>query len=396
LEPGNNFSALRFAAASSYLPFTPNGVIRQRELLCQSLETGLTPDTVWEQICRHRTFALADQVLSRQQMRGALGQHDCALAKRAQQVRLQALTLSDEAGRFSGLLEKYGITHHILKGPQISKKLYGDLGLRHSRDIDVIVEPRQLIDSLKVLKTAGWDWPNAERWFASRAYRLLAQSQLWDFEVKHPQYKSVIEVHWRFENVRDPAMEATWWARWDADGSELSPAEALHLCLHGANHGWSRMKWLGDLRTLLDRQPDIWLRCWPLAKELRLQPVVAQALLLLERLYDVEPDAASRGIVASEPQAESLAVFALEKLTGKAQLWTVGEHIRFFRYRRFLARRHGVRARLLAALSSYFIRSGDLLEWRLPTSLLCALPLVRLTGFIQRRCWPNRGQRRHM
>lgn len=370
-------------------------MVRQRALLCESLETGLAPDRVWEQICRQRTFALADQVLSRQQMRGALGQHDSALAKRAQQVRLQALMLSAEAGRFSGLLAKHGIDHHILKGPQLSRKLYGDAGLRHSRDIDVIVEPRQLIESLKVLRTAGWDWPNAERWFASRPYRLLAKSQLWHLEVKHPHCQLAIEVHWRFEHLRSPAMEATWWANWDADGSDLSPAETLHLCLHGASHGWSRMKWLGDLRTLMDRQPQIWLQCRPLAKELRLQPVLAQALLMLEWLYDVAPDAASREIVESEPQAERLARFALDRLSGKAELseWTVGEHIEFFRYQRWLARRHSVGARVLAALSSYLIRPGDVLDWRLPGPLLGALPLVRLAGFLQRRRWLNHAQR---
>jgi len=387
LEPAHNFRALRFAAASSYLPSTPEGLVRQRELLCQALEGGLTPDTLWEQICRHRTYALADQVLSRLQMRSALGQHDAALSQRAQQTKLRALALSAEAGRFSRLLASHGIRHHILKGPQISKKLYGDPGLRHSRDIDVIVDPRQLIDCLKVLKTAGWDWPNAERWLASRPYRLLAKSQLWHLVLKHPQCKSLIELHWRFEHIRSPAMETAWWAHWEADGSEVSPAEALHLCLHGASHGWSRMKWLGDLRTLLDRQPEIWLRCRPLAKELRLLPVLAQVLWLLEWLYDVTPDETSRQIMASEPQAERLARFALDKLTETAELseWSVGDHLRFFSYHHCLARRCGVGARIEAALSPWFIRSGDLLEWRWPAPLLCALPLVRLIGFLQRR-----------
>jgi hypothetical protein len=161
LESAHNFPALRFAAASSYLPSTPEALRRQRELLCQSLESGLPPDRVWEQICRHRTFALSDQVLSRHGLRSALGQHDSVLAKSARQAQLQALTLGAEAGRFSGLLASHGISHRLLKGTQVSKKLYGDAGLRHSRDIDLIVEPCQLMNGLKVLKAASWDWPNA-------------------------------------------------------------------------------------------------------------------------------------------------------------------------------------------------------------------------------------------
>jgi hypothetical protein len=389
LEPADHFPALRFAAACSYLPSTADGLAGQRELLRQSLASGLPPASVWEQICRHRIFAPADQVLSRHGWRSALGPYDADVRKCAQQSRLQALTLSAEAGQFSALLASHSIRHHILKGSPLSRKLYGDLGLRQCRDIDVIVEPRQLIECLKALRNAGWDWPNAERWFASRSYRLLAKSQLWHVAVTHPQYKSVIEVHWSFEHVRSGAMEAKWWAHWDANRSEVSPAEALHLCLHGASHGWKRMKWLGDLRTLQDRQPDIWQQCRPSAKELRLQAVLAQALLLLQRLYDVEPDAASREIVSSEPQAEGLARFALDKLTGKAEEseCTVGEQRGFLRYQRSLARRHGAGARLAAALSAYFIGQIDLLEWRLPAYLLCVLPLVRLKGLLQRWRW---------
>jgi hypothetical protein len=168
---------------------------------------------------------------------------------------------------------------------------------------------------------------------------------------------------------------------------EVSAAEALHLCLHGASHGWSRMKWLGDLRTLVDRQPGIWAESLPLAKELGLLPMMAQALLLLEWLYDVAPDAVGRQVVASQPEAERLAQFALGMLTGSPELteWPAARHLKFFYYQRRLDRRHGMRARLWATLSFYFIRAGDLLDWSLPSFLLWALPLMRVKGFIKRR-----------
>jgi hypothetical protein len=188
-------------------------------------------------------------------------------------------------------------------------------------------------------------------------------------------------------------MEAKWWAHWDAGGSDVSPAEALHLCLHGASHGWSRMKWLGDLQTLVERQPGIWTEARPLAKELGLLSTLAQAFLLLEWLYGITPDTTCRQIVAGEAEAEPLARFALQMLTRTAVLadWSVEEHLRFFRYQRCLARRYGFRARLLATLSAHFIRTGDVLQWSLPSFLLWALPLTRVAGFIQRR-WLNHAQ----
>ncbi len=382
--------ALRFAAACSYLPFTPGSAHQQAELLSQSLESLLHPDILWDQICRHRIFALADAVLTRNQCRSVLGEHESALKKRVQQVRLQAFILTAEAARFSKLLSQNGITHHLLKGPQLSEKLYGDLGLRHGRDIDIIIEPSQLTAGLAVLKAAGWDWPNSELWFSSSVYRRLARSQFWHVSPVHPEYKSIIEVHWTFEHLRAAKMEAKWWAHWDSSGPVVSSAEALYLCLHGASHAWSRMKWLGDIRALLDRQPAIYGQSLPLAKELGLLPILAQALLLLEWLYGFKPDASSR-VIASERKAEPLAHFALQTLTRKASAgaWSISEHLQLLRYGHSIARRHGIRARFLDFLSVCFLHPGDLLQWRSAPLLLFMLPALRVTGFIWRRCFKH-------
>jgi hypothetical protein len=147
------------------------------------------------------------------------------------------------------------------------------------------------------------------------------------------------------------------------------------------------MKWLGDIRALLDRQPGIYAESLPLAKELGLLPMLAQALLLLEWLYDFAPDATGRQVIASEGEAKPLASFALQRLTRKvsAGVWSISEHLEIFRYGRCIARRHGIRARLLEFLSICFLHPGDLLHWRSPTLLLFTLPAQRVTGFIYRR-----------
>jgi hypothetical protein len=164
----------------------------------------------------------------------------------------------------------------------------------------------------------------------------------------------------------------------------------LHLCMHGASHGWNRMKWLGDLRTLLERQPAIWTQSWPLAKSLGLLPALAQALLLLEWLYDITPDEAHRQIIGSQPEAEALALFALAQLTAKVEQpeESVAERLNFLRYGLGMARRHGLSTTLSATLSALLVNSDDLLNWNSPSLLLCALPLARLANVIQRR-WLN-------
>jgi hypothetical protein len=151
------------------------------------------------------------------------------------------------------------------------------------------------------------------------------------------------------------------------------------------------MKWLGDIRALIDRQPAIWQESLPLAKELGLLPMLGQTLLLMEWLYDVPPDATGRKLMASEAEAETLAQFAMQTLTRKASAgkWSLQEHLELRRYGRSIARRHGIRTRLLDFLSLCFLHPGDLLKWKLPPVFLFALPALRVTGFIRRR-WLSR------
>lgn len=151
------------------------------------------------------------------------------------------------------------------------------------------------------------------------------------------------------------------------------------------------MKWLGDIRTLIDRQPDIWEHSLPLAEELGLLPIVAQTLVLLEWLYDVTPDVTSRQIISGEPDAESLARFALRTLTRDVSEGerSIREHFKFRHYGRSLARRHGSRARVLGFLSICFLHPGDLSRWSLPPFFVFAMPLMRVINLVRRR-WLSR------
>src|SRR5690606_21042563 len=78
-----------------------------------------------------------------------------------------------------------------------------------------------------------------------------------DMVFAHPGHRTIVELHWRlFDNrhLYNPATDqparvqltpcaAVW---------TLAPEAAfLYLCLHGAQHAWSRLKWLADVAALV-------------------------------------------------------------------------------------------------------------------------------------------------
>lgn len=66
----------------------------------------------------------------------------------------------------------------------------------------------------------------------------------------------------------------------------------LYMCVHGAEHAWSRLKWLADVGAMLQAGGDgAAERLYALAKTHRVHRAAAQAILLCGRLFGAETPA---------------------------------------------------------------------------------------------------------
>lgn len=179
------------------------------------------------------------------------------LIAHAQQLRRRALRMAGEAFRLIGLLEQAGCTAVPIKGALLSDRLFGDLALRHSVDIDLLV---------------NWsDFRRAVETLRSQGYTLLGQQPPWDdWRIGHwramakdvalvdPQGTMTIELHHR---LKDPASLLPGLGMADAtETAKLAGREArafgqadlfAYLCVHAATSFWERLKWLADIRALL-------------------------------------------------------------------------------------------------------------------------------------------------
>lgn len=169
-------------------------------------------------------------------------------------------------------------------------KLYGDPGLRHCVDIDILIAPTSLSAADAVLAQAG---------YLRERPAFAMQDARWAFfrwAFHHACYRKPggpsLELHWRLQALRSfhqlhPA-EALAAAERIALGSTEVPVlklseQLVYLAGHGARHNWFRLKWLCDIPPLLERmEPSDHRVAQQRATALGLQRPLAQALLLAQ------------------------------------------------------------------------------------------------------------------
>jgi hypothetical protein len=151
---------------------------------------------------------------------------------------------------------KVGVT--LLKGPATALAAYGRLGVRRSVDIDLLVTRDDMPAAAAVVESLGYR--RVEPVPSATPAQVRGRLDRYkDFSYIHDGKNISVELHWRlFLNPR--------FVPWiDASASEpvLLPGgvevrslagrnHALYLCAHGAEHAWSRLKWLADLGAILN------------------------------------------------------------------------------------------------------------------------------------------------
>ena len=176
----------------------------------------------------------------------------------------QSLKLAGELLRISALLERQGVPVLPVKGPVVAHFLYGDLGLRSFRDLDLLVRRRHLDRADQLLVAEGYACDEAS-WSRARRQAFAAAGGH-HYGYWHPQRQLRVELHWRLSpgKLSWPVETEAFWGRTEErlmHGQPLrcSPAEdmLLALCIHGARHWWSRLNWICDIAELLRRCPAL-------------------------------------------------------------------------------------------------------------------------------------------
>lgn len=197
------------------------------------------------------------------------------------------MAIAGEVGRLCQSLSDRGINVVVLKGPALSLRAYGQLGLRTYRDVDLLVTEHDMAGARAVLEDAGYDL--GEPLAAHDLAAWVAHHK--DVVLRHAGTGLLVELHWRLFDNR-LLMPMAKLAHPTALG--VSPlgqvlvlpaaAELRYLCLHGALHGWSRLRWLADVNAILSHSSPEALLVAIGSERGGVEPAVAQALILCREL----------------------------------------------------------------------------------------------------------------
>ena len=234
---------------------------RELDTIAALARTGVDWDDWLDMIRWHRLVPHAQRALRSAQAvvppAVAAGLSNEAIAISAGALaRTRQLTAILEAMRAAG------VRALAFKGPALSRVAYGDLGVRESTDLDVVVLPVDTDRARGALVAAGY----LSRAGMSRAQERVLQRSFGHFAYAAPGDGVMVELHWRFAAARYPwsIPAAHVFARAvpiELAGSAVlgpEPVDQLLLqVMHGTRHQWERLEWLVVLVQLLKRaQPD--------------------------------------------------------------------------------------------------------------------------------------------
>jgi len=231
---------------------------------------------------------------------------------------LNMLRFSAETESVCRILSENDIPIILLKGPALGHLLYGDISLRTSSDLDFLI-PIEKIDETEML-------------LYEQGYQKLdyIETLLNDWKWRHhhatyfhPEKQIKLEMHWRLNPgpAKEPSFQELWKRKQKSKLTNfpiyLLGKEDLFMFLtsHGARHGWSRLRWLVDIRKLVKQEID-WKEVNDKLSRYQNKKTAGQGLLLASNLlnarvsYQIKRLIQSKRIVNLAQQA----VYYLEKM----------------------------------------------------------------------------------
>jgi len=310
----------------------------------------------------------------------ALAAADLALLNSKHQTNLhRAMMLSRELIRIMDTLEENGIEVMPYKGLALADSVYGDIALRQTGDIDLLIRAKDVSRACAVLAklnfVAHLDLPERQQ----KAYLQSGYEYMFDA----PAGRNLLELQWaiqpRFYAVDFSAEELFERAIAVSVAGRMVRTPSFEdsfilLSLHAAKHLWAKLIWICDLARIMKMNHLGWSQIKDRVERFRIRRILTLNLLLANRLLG-----------ASIPsQASEMLEDGIEDLAAKIEGFVPGgapfhmESVAYFRCMLRLREHPGDRVRFASRLL-LTAGPGEWASLKLPDFLFPAYRLVRLS-----------------
>lgn len=205
------------------------------------------------------------------------------------QVR-RHLIFMHELIRITSSLSQMHIDYIVLKGIPLNQLLYGKRLVRKSRDIDILIQVKDIASVHQYLVTQGYELQSSvpidalireATWLT----RFLDEILYW-----HPHKNIALDLKWHHSTRNSLGM--SWcniksYTEIDINTHKirtLKPAQNFYyLCTHAAKHHWEYGQWLEDLAVFSQKIPFYFDTVVSLAQETKTIRTLLEASILLQQ-----------------------------------------------------------------------------------------------------------------
>jgi hypothetical protein len=213
-------------------------------------------------------------------------------ARRAQAISRKNLLLATETCRLQTLLDAAGIPSVALKGVALAQLAYGSFKVKHTRDIDLLTPPGGALAAMALLERDGYALSFPSNHLSATQRRAVVRYSR-EVAFIHPDNGAFLELQWRVADNPELLKEVHAGSPTQnvvvADGLSIRTLARddlfAYLCIHGAYHAWSRLKWLADLNAFIAAADADVMHLHRYAQAKGAGLCSGQALLLCQRLF---------------------------------------------------------------------------------------------------------------
>lgn len=211
-------------------------------------------------------------------------------SKRALNFAIHAIRIHEE-------FNEQNIDHCFFKGPLLSIDLYNDIGYRNFRDIDVLVNIKDVEKAKEIIENFNFTcvYPKIK---LTEKQKKINYSISHHYHFVHSIQGIEIELHWNMTNPKSFLELATNHIITNKESLKVSNYELPYIskienlvyqAAHGSIHQWYRLFWLKDFSVLITKTDENELKsAYNLSKRLKLERPFIQACILSNQIYNIK------------------------------------------------------------------------------------------------------------
>jgi len=251
------------------------------------------------------------------------------LAQRVRVARLQMLRNAGEEARLAALFRDTGVDCVFVKGATLAMLAHGSFAHKSSWDIDLLVEHSAIEQSIDLLRAAGYEFDQPAITNADLSIRFANRYR--ESSWTNATRGTTVELHWALaHNPRILGDIGILSARQNVSvgGNHTVPTLPVpdlfaFLVVHGMLHRWSRLKWLTDVASLIEKSSETLVNLFHHCESVNAGRCAAVAMVLLRDLMGVAVPPELEAKIDHDPRVSRLVdislheMLVLEALDGK-------------------------------------------------------------------------------